>query len=213
MVHILSLHQTNTPTDFWVFSENTQTPMVYHGLSWFIVVYRGLLWFIVVYPGLLWFILVYSGLLWFIVAYQHKIDRFIWFPSISHCEQLWSNKGISSSGPGCRGWGQRLPWRLVLRQKQLGLWVYLKIIIESIESLGFLAFWYVPHDDEPMHSEVSYSQTFLVKSPCSNLTDSMKKSARLVSRESTGRWHLCTDGCINTALENSNTTGPKSSCV
>ena len=43
---ILSLHQTNTPTDFWVLSENTQNPMVYHGLSWFIMVYHGLSWFI-----------------------------------------------------------------------------------------------------------------------------------------------------------------------
>ena len=101
--------------------------MVYPGLSWFILVYHGLSWFILVYRGLLWFIVVYCGLLWFIVVYQYKIDRFI-FPSFSHCEQLWSNKGISSSGPGCRGRCQRQPWRLVLRQKQLGLWVYLKII-------------------------------------------------------------------------------------
>ena len=36
---------------------------------------------------------------------------------------------------------------------------------------------------------------------------------QIYQRESTGRWHLCSNGCINTALENSNTTGPKSSCV
>jgi hypothetical protein len=145
------------------------------------------------------------------VVYQYKIDRFI-FPSFSHCEQLWSNKGISSSCPGCRGRCQRQPWRLVLRQKQLGLWVYLKIIIESIESLGFLAFWCGTWWWTNAFRGILFSNIFgqisLLK------PDRLDEEiCQIYQRESTGRWHLCSDGCINTALENSNTTGPKSSCA